>query len=279
MKQDCWTVYAHTHIESGRRYIGLTKKRMLQRWNEHVYNAKRKQGKGCRHFWNAIRKYGKDAFSHEVLEVCYSLEAANEAEKRWIVHFDTTNPEEGFNLAPGGAHTPHPIKNPWNRPGFREARLADLRKANASLTPTIRSKRAKKLWQDPEFREKITKVLRANSSDPEIRVRLSEINKEIKARPEEQARASAHSKAMWESEEYRARNSELWQDPDYRERCQSGLVHGAKLNKNKTHCRNGHEFTEDNTYVNRRGSRECKICRQKSREKYAGRKAEEFVNS
>ena len=31
---------------------------------------RKKTGKGCTHFWNAIRKYGKDAFTHEVLEVC-----------------------------------------------------------------------------------------------------------------------------------------------------------------------------------------------------------------
>lgn len=29
----------------------------------------------------------------------------------------------------------------------------------------------------------------------------------------------------------------------------------------KTHCKRGHEFTEDNTYVDKRGSRTCRTCR------------------
>ncbi len=29
----------------------------------------------------------------------------------------------------------------------------------------------------------------------------------------------------------------------------------------KTHCKNGHEFTPDNTYNNKNGSRTCRICR------------------
>lgn len=42
---------------------------MMKRWNQHLANATKKRGKGCRHFWNAIRLYGPGAFSHEVLEI------------------------------------------------------------------------------------------------------------------------------------------------------------------------------------------------------------------
>lgn len=31
-------------------------------------------------------------------------------------------------------------------------------------------------------------------------------------------------------------------------------------NKNKTHCKRGHEFIKDNTYVNSKGVRACKEC-------------------
>ena len=75
-----YTIYCHTHTESGRRYIGLTKLTMMKRWNSHIYTANHvKNGKlaATGHFPNAIRKYGKDAFSHEVLEVCSTLEEAN----------------------------------------------------------------------------------------------------------------------------------------------------------------------------------------------------------
>lgn len=108
---------------------------MLQRWNQHLANAKAKRGRGCLHFWNAIRAYGKDAFQHEVLEVCHSLESANAAEEKWILHFDAHNPAKGFNIKRGGGHVPHPVRNPWDRPEYREK--------------SIKAARAK--WQDPDF--------------------------------------------------------------------------------------------------------------------------------
>lgn len=41
--------------------------------------------------------------------------------------------------------------------------------------------------------------------------------------------------------------------------CNRNLM--VNRNSEKTHCKNGHEFTLDNTYVYPSGARECKICR------------------
>jgi hypothetical protein len=35
------------------------------------------------------------------------------------------------------------------------------------------------------------------------------------------------------------------------------------LNSRKTHCKHGHEYSEVNTYVARRGTRHCRTCRQR----------------
>lgn len=35
----------------------------------------------------------------------------------------------------------------------------------------------------------------------------------------------------------------------------------SAINKLKTHCSGGHEFTKENTYVNKKGHRRCRICR------------------
>ena len=48
---------------------------------------------------------------------------------------------------------------------------------------------------------------------------------------------------------------------------------GRFPNQRKTHCPQGHEYTEANTYVRARGSRECLICvGQRNRRAYQRRK-------
>ena len=232
-----WTIYCHTHVESKRRYVGLTTKTMMQRWNQHVLDSKHKIGKGCAHLWNAIRKYGKDAFSHEVLEKCYYLEVANLAEECWVEFYATRNPEFGFNLVRGGAHTPHPVKNPWDRPEFRAKALANLPKLIAAgqtpearaaskaacRTPKARAKNsaaslvnmakpeviAKRqvFQQDPAFGARIADSLRATLSDPQARARMSEASKSS-ATPEVTAQRSASIRAAYTNPDVKARHSQ-----------------------------------------------------------------------
>lgn len=272
-KQTKWTIYCHIHRESGRRYVGLTRATWRQRWNRHVYSAKKVGGVGYSHFAAAIRKYGKNAFDHEVLQVCPTLEEANAAEQHWIWTYGTRDPLRGFNLTPGGAHVPHSVRNPWDDPEFRKRGLEFIAKANALATPEVRSSRSKELWGRPEFRESVEPILRHNMTDPILKEKAVASMKASFARPESREKRSAASKALWESEEFRARNSELWKDPEFRERCGSGLLQGASLNASKTHCKNGHEFTSENTHVNKRGSRECRTCvrsrgRESARKRY-----------
>lgn len=48
---------------------------------------------------------------------------------------------------------------------------------------------------------------------------------------------------------------------------------GRDAKKSQTHCVHGHEFTEDNTYVKKNGSRICNTCnRIRSRDRYQQRK-------
>jgi len=132
-----WTIYCHTLVADGRRYVGLTKRTMGRRWSQHVTQSRSSKG-GRWHFPNAIRKYGPEAFSHEVLEVCEDLDVANLAEECWIELLDTRNPEKGFNLAKGGAHIPHPIRrNPWDDPGYRSKMERRVEPAVSRTHPEI----------------------------------------------------------------------------------------------------------------------------------------------
>ncbi len=166
-----WTIYCHIHIESGRRYIGLTKYSMMHRWNQHCAQAKTSKG-GRWHFPNAIRKYGKEAFSHKVLETCLSLEEANMAEDAWIESFSTRDPEFGFNLSKGGGSQPHLLrKNPWEDSEYRK-RCTEA---------------AKVTFNRIDVRSKSLEV--RNTAEAKARQSLKSI--EVNSRPEVRAKASA----------------------------------------------------------------------------------------
>lgn len=285
-----WTIYCHIHIMSGRRYIGLTKKTMMHRWNRHVYAAfKRNDGS---HFANAIRKYGKDTFSHEILWVFYDLENANLGEEWLINWFDTRNPQKGFNIAKGGSHTPHPIKNPWDRPEYREKCLSNLAKANVSLTPEIRSVISLERWNDPEYRSQgLLNLAKANAgltpevrsarsiqfwSDPEYRDKVLTTTQEAIRTPEFRKSASERLKEQWkdpvsrtlleEASRRRALDPDLieaarerWDDPFYRDRCSIGTKAFNESRKLSSHCPKGHLYTKDSSTPSG-WARECHKC-------------------
>jgi hypothetical protein len=50
---------------------------------------------------------------------------------------------------------------------------------------------------------------------------------------------------------------------------------GVHNNASKTHCKHGHEYTPENTYINPRGSRECQMCRRDRRDRWK----EQWTNS
>ena len=49
-------------------------------------------------YWNDIKKFGKEAFSREVIEWCYTLQELNEREVYWIKECKSTVDEGGYNI-------------------------------------------------------------------------------------------------------------------------------------------------------------------------------------
>jgi hypothetical protein len=153
----------------------------MRRWHQHCAQAKTSKD-GRSHFANAIRKYGKDAFDHEVLGIYDTLEAANEAEKEWIEKLDSRNPERGFNLMRGGLHTPHPVRNPWDRPEYREKTLLSLKEVARRPDLKIRKSTAsKKMWESEGFRERMSSISTEVHSRPDVKLksRISQLGKKL----------------------------------------------------------------------------------------------------
>ena len=91
-----WTVYMHIS-PSNKRYIGITSKEPKKRWG--LDGRKYHHNK---HFINAIEKYGWDNFQHIIVAKGLDEETAKWLEIELIREWDTTNPNKGYNVSPGG---------------------------------------------------------------------------------------------------------------------------------------------------------------------------------
>jgi hypothetical protein len=192
-----WTLYCHTHIASGRRYIGVTKNTMLHRWNRHVYSASHSRS-GKSHFANAIRKYGKDSFSHEVLCQSWSLDGANATEEELILQYDTRDPKKGFNLAPGGNYIPRSVgKNPWDDPEYRTKALERL--SVSTSTPKAR-RNHKRAVRSPKYRAERRRVSRERGATDEFKLKISLANKGKRLSVEHRTKISATRKPKLSAE-------------------------------------------------------------------------------
>ena len=96
---DTYCVYVHTNKINGKKYVGQT-------INGYRPNKRWDNGNGyinCPYFYKAITKYGWDNFEHEVVSKNLTASEADNFERLLIKKLDTTNPENGYNLEPGGA--------------------------------------------------------------------------------------------------------------------------------------------------------------------------------
>lgn len=90
-----YIVYCHTLND--KKYVGYTKKTMLERLEDHIGEAL--EGSD-RHFCRAIRKYGSENIVSELLCEVDSKQAAKNKERYYVKKFDTF--KNGYNMTHGG---------------------------------------------------------------------------------------------------------------------------------------------------------------------------------
>lgn len=93
-------IYSITHRESGKKYVGITRRAAGDRWRSHVWSSER-EGKACPLVSRAIEKYGADAFSFSVIDIAESRDQLAHKEQFWINELNTLAPN-GYNLSTGG---------------------------------------------------------------------------------------------------------------------------------------------------------------------------------
>lgn len=145
-------IYSCTYIKTGKRYIGSssnTKKRL----REHLWALRSGLHKSP-YLQNAWNKYGENAFKWDVEEFC---------EVKDLLLREQYYIDQGFVF--------NVMMVAGNRQGVRhsdeaKAKMSATKKRPEYAIPT--SNRAKELWKNPVFTEKLISAIKMRLSDPVI---------------------------------------------------------------------------------------------------------------
>lgn len=87
-------IYITTNHVNNKKYIGKKKYDKKSAWKSYL-------GSGII-LKKAIEKYGRENFSKEIIEECYSKEELNEREIYWINYYNAVKSEDFYNISSGG---------------------------------------------------------------------------------------------------------------------------------------------------------------------------------
>ena len=130
-----YTLYIITNKINGKVYIGQTYKTTEKRAGNNGLSYK-----SSPLFYNAIQKYGW--YNFYTVELCSAINKANSdcLERYYIKTYDSTNPEKGYNIAPGGSsfflgrkHSEE-TKKKMSRPAWNKGKpMSDEQKKKLSI--------------------------------------------------------------------------------------------------------------------------------------------------
>ena len=149
-------IYKITNKINNKIYIGQTiKERPTDRFSQHRYAARHLESdSGISYLHRAMNVDGVDNFSFEIIEQVDN-DLLNEREKYWIKYYNCQVPN-GYNLTEGGEGTsgysrPQSIEEREKRQQSNKQFFIDHPEAKEEAR-----QRAKKLWENEEYRKKVT---------------------------------------------------------------------------------------------------------------------------
>lgn len=93
-----YSIYKIVNTVNGKVYIGQTSKDIYCRMSAHMKAARKRVN---RRLYDAMNKYGVENFTIDLIEKCTKYDA-DDKEIYWIAFYDSTNPNNGYNMTPGG---------------------------------------------------------------------------------------------------------------------------------------------------------------------------------
>lgn len=193
-------VYKHTCSLNGKSYVGITPKiavknvsaeeLMEKRWNGHCYSAFKGSDLV---FHKAIRKHGIENFTHEILQICDSLEMVLRAEIVWIEALKCTIDDHGYNMTHGGEGN----------------LMTDIVKEKHRLATSVGTKLA---LADPIVKQRHVIANKLSWESEDRRNKNSEAQKIAQSRKEVRLKKSVASAAAWKiSEKLNSRKKKIKQ--------------------------------------------------------------------
>ena len=186
-------IYLITDTTTGLQYVGQTSQTIKKRFNNHACNKSSLIGQ-------TIKEHGRENFTIDVIEICDTVEQANEREKYHIAKFNTLYPN-GLNLTRGGREG-----------GFSEATLKRMSEGQKRryANPEEHEKSSKAANREPlseEHKANISAGLKKHYSDPENIQKLCEIRQK-QYTPELRAQRARESTGRKHTEETKKKQSE-----------------------------------------------------------------------
>lgn len=166
MKKE-YCVYVHTNKTNGKRYVGITRRDVKERWRKgstYRYND---------HFYRSIMKYGWDGFEHEVLFTGLTKAEADEMERYLIRLWECTDSNKGYNIALGGDG--HESYSPQTRRKMSES--AKLRNKDPEKFNRICEGNRKRWLSETEHKKIRDGLNRYYQNNPDRRNEISEERK------------------------------------------------------------------------------------------------------
>jgi len=221
MNKNCGVYMIKT--SSNTVYIGSSAN-LLRRKNDHLRQLKdnRHCNKNLQHSWN---KNG--VFEFEVLQLT-SEEDLIKTEQFFIDEYLKKMPLANHAMTAGSRRgVPHSEKS--------------KEKIRSALKGKKHSEESKQKMRKPKSKSAVENMKKAQQNKSELT--KNKISETLKGHEVTELTRSKLSKA----------SEELWQDKLYREK--------QSVARRRTHCKRGHEFTEETTSYDSSGKRFCRLCR------------------
>jgi group I intron endonuclease len=169
-------IYKITNIVNGKFYIGKTKN-IKKRWKGHLSMV----GKKRHPLYDSILYYGKDNFIIEIVDKADSL-LIDDLEKEWIKK--TNAIELGYNITEGGTGGDTFTNLTEEQKEIRRKNYSIASKISNQKNIGLHRQNTKKLWENDEYRYKVTNKLKERYKNQEFKQQRIEIMKKTLSNPD-----------------------------------------------------------------------------------------------